>query len=56
MKIDQILHNFSSKTFLQIIRKMSVPTVKLNDGNQMPVLGLGTYLVKKKYLKNLKMF
>lgn len=51
MKIDQILHNFSSKTFFQIIRKMSAPTVKLNDGNQMPVLGLGTYLVKKKIIK-----
>lgn len=54
MKIDQILHNFSSKTFLQIIRKMSVPTVKLNDGNQMPVLGLGTYLVKKNKTKKSK--
>lgn len=30
---------------------MSAPTVKLNDGNQMPILGLGTYLVKKKLLK-----
>lgn len=55
MKINRILHNFSSKTFLQTIRKMSVPTVKLNDGNQMPVIGLGTYLVKKKYLKNQKL-
>lgn len=49
MKVEQILHNFSSRSFFQLIRKMSskitAPKVKLNDGNEMPVLGLGTYLV-----------
>lgn len=30
---------------------MSAPTVKLNDGNQMPILGLGTYLVKTKIIE-----
>lgn len=49
MKVEHILHNFSSRSFFQIIRKMSAtitaPKVKLNDGNEMPVLGLGTYLV-----------
>lgn len=50
MKIELILHNFARKNFFQKIQKMSakitVPKVKLNDGNEMPILGLGTYLVR----------
>lgn len=27
--------------------KPAVPSIKLNDGQSMPVIGLGTYLAKK---------
>ena len=30
---------------------LSVPRVELNNGNQMPVIGLGTYLVSKMFLE-----
>lgn len=43
---------FYSKIFLNTIRslvyntnKMEVPKIKLNDGHEMPVFGLGTYKV-----------